>query len=112
VLLAVQDQADIDVDQLEQPTLLRIVVGQRLQEGRRYRNLRVARLPGGFLALVDRVFFADGLAEQLELAGLGDGRERLELVADVLLVDLHGFLPRKTLSPTGGERVGRSPDYS
>jgi hypothetical protein len=32
VLLAVQDQADIDVDQLEQPALLRVVVGQRLQE--------------------------------------------------------------------------------
>src|SRR5262249_7203051 len=69
---------------------------------------RIARLLGRVLALVDRVFLADGLAEQLQLAGLGDSGERLELMADVLLVDLHGFLPRKKNPLSAGRREGRS----
>ena len=65
VLLAVQDQADIDVEQAQQAALARIVVGDGLQEGRRHRHGAVARPSGGGLVDVDRVFLADGLAEQL-----------------------------------------------
>ena len=65
VLLAVQDQADIDVEQLEQPALVGIVVGDACRNVGGAGIVAVARLLGGLLVGVDRVFLADGLAEQL-----------------------------------------------
>ena len=90
MLLAVQDQADVDVEQAQQPTLVGIVGLQRAQEGGRRGDATIARGLGRRLVAVDLVFLADGLAEQADLAGLDGRRERLERMADKFLVEFHG----------------------
>ena len=71
VLLAVQDQADIDVEQAQQAALVGIVVGAaRCRKVGGAGIAAIARLLGRLLVGVDRVFLADGLAEQPDLAGL------------------------------------------
>jgi hypothetical protein len=53
MLLAVQDQADIDVEQAQEPALVGIVVGDSGEIGRRCRDRAVARLLGGLLVDID-----------------------------------------------------------
>src|SRR4029077_18763817 len=102
VLLAVQDQADIDVEQAQQAALVGIVVGDGGQEGRRRRNRAIAGGLGSLLVAVDRVLFTDGLAEEADLAGLDRGGEGVELVADVFLVEHCPRAPSKRKNHRGG----------
>ena len=90
VLLAVQDQADVDPQQAQQAALVGIVVGDGGEEGDGRRDGAVAGGLRGGLVVIDRILFADRLAEQPDLAGFDRGRERLEGVADMFLVE-HGL---------------------
>jgi hypothetical protein len=92
MLLAVQDQSDVDVEQPQQPALVRIIGLERAQESGRRGDAAIACRLGRRLVGVDRIFLADGFAEQPDLAGLDRRGEWLERMADKLLVERNGRL--------------------